>query len=154
MALDGAAQGVAPEDSVLGDAEWRYRIAGLATAVFAVLALFCIGALLPYLFNPPTIAEAANVPYGSLGPSPLDGWMRPVIGAVILAVLFAALFGPLLLLAATLLGAVWLSKLWRRPEPKRLSRSLTLVIIMTGSVATLMFWFSEPMSALTAWQRD
>ena len=152
MAVDGAAQGVAPEDSVLGDAEWRYRIAGLATAVVAVLALFCIGALLPYLLNDPPTAEAANVPYGSLPPQ--DGSMHPVTLAVVLAVLFAATFGPLLLLAATLLGAVWLSKLWRRPEPKRLSRSLALIIIMTGSVATLMFWFSEPMSALTAWQRD
>ena len=153
MAVDAVAQGAAPEDSVLGDAGWR-SIAALSTAVVAVLALFCIGVLLPYLVNDLPSAEVAGGAYRPQGLGPLDGWMYAVMYPVVLAVWVTAGFGPLLLLAVVFVGTVWLSKLWRRPEPERLSRSLALVIVITGSVAALLFWFSDPMLALTAWQRD
>ena len=152
VAVDVVAQGVAPDDSVIGDAGWR-SIAGLATAVVAVLAFFLFGVLLPYLVNGPMPVEIASDahPHG-LGPQ--DGWTAAVMYPVLLAVLVTGGFGPLVLLAAIVVGAVWLSRMWRRPEPERLSRSLALIVIMSASVAALLFCSSDVGLALTAWQRD
>ena len=137
MAVEGAGQGVAPEDAVLGEAGWR-SIAGLAAAVVAVLALFGIGVVLPYVVNDLHRLPSAGVAIEVRDPEllwPQDGWVQPVG----LAATVAEGFGPLVLLAVTLVGAVWLGRLWRRPEPDRLSRSLALVVIMSGSVAALWF---------------
>lgn len=152
VAVDVAAGGVAPEDAVLGDAGWQ-SIAGLAAAVVAVLALFSVGVLLPYYVNDLhrlPLAEIANLADDPQRLWPQDGWRYPVG----LAALVTTGFAPLVLLAVVFVGAVWLTALWRRSEPERVPRSLALIVIMTGSVAALLFWFSEPGLALAAWRRD
>lgn len=154
MSVDGPAQRVAPDDAVLGDVGWR-SIAGLAAVVVGVLALFCIGVLLPYFADDLHRVPLADVAVGAHDPQ--DLWPRDDrVGRVVgFAGLLAVGVGPLVLLAVVVVGAVWLTSLWRRrPEPQRASRSLAVVVVMAGAAAALLFWLSGTGSALAAWRLD
>lgn len=154
MTVDGAAQAVAHDDAVLGDVGWR-SIVGLAAVVVAVLALFCLGVLLPYYVNDLHRMPLADVAGGAHDPAALWPQDDRVGLAVGMAGLLAVGVGPLVLLAVVVVGAVWLTSLWRRrPEPQRASRSLAVVVVMAGAVAAVLFWSSETGSALAAWRLD
>lgn len=152
VTVDREARSVAVED-VWGSVGWG-SIAGLAAAVATVLALYGVGVLLPYFASDLHRLPLAEVAGGAHDPKdlwPQNGWAGPVAVAGLLSVAF----GPLALLAAMGLGAVWLWLLWRRrPDSKIALRSLAVTMIMIAASAAMMFWFSEKGSALIEWRLD
>ena len=151
MTID-AAPAVATDDAARTTVEWRW-IAVLATVVFAVLALYCVGVLLPYFVNGLDRLPLEEVASGAHHPE--DLWPQNVwAGPVGVAGLFAVAFGLLVTLTAVGVGTAWLASLWRRPGPGRLSKSLTLLAVVAGSVAAVLFQVSETGAALQAWRLD
>jgi ABC-type Fe3+ transport system permease subunit len=147
-----AAPAVATDDAARTTVEWRW-IAVLATVVVAVLALYCVGVLLPYFVNGLDRLPLEEVASGAHHPE--DLWPQNVwAGPVGVAGLFAVAFGLLVTLTAVGVGTAWLASLWRRPGPGRLSKSLTLLAVVAGSVAAVLFQVSETGAALQAWRLD
>ena len=152
MTVDREAHRDAVEE-VWGSVGWG-PIAGLAAVVVVVLTLYGVGVLLPYFVNDLHRLPSAQLAGGAHDPMdlwPQDGWAGPVAVAGLLGVSL----GPLVLLGVVGLGVVWLWSLWRRRrEPGIALRSLAVLATMAASVAALLFWLSEPGSALAAWRLD
>jgi ABC-type Fe3+ transport system permease subunit len=152
VTIDAAPPAVATDDASPVTVEWRW-IAALATVVLAVLALYCVGVLLPYFVNGLDRLPLEEVASGAHDPEdlwPQDMWAGPVG----MAGLFSVAFGLIVSLGAVGVGTAWLASLWRRPGPGRLPKSLTLLVVVAGCVAAVLFQVSETGAALQAWRLD
>ena len=152
VTIDAAPLSAATDDAARTTIEWRW-IAGLVAAVLVVLVLYGVGVLLPYFVNGLHRLPLEEVASGAHDPKdlwPQNAWAVPVT----LAGLAAVAFGLLVALTAIGVGTALLAALWRRPGPGRLPKSLTLLVVVAGSVAAALFQVSETGAALQSWRLD